>query len=360
MRDAIIDLMLFITKSMCYVLDRFYIQNQMNLFDPHVGDTACQIRACMLARIKKLPIDSGYLVSRMDELNLIHIKLEKLKSEVHPVIESERNNHFTVIEFIHHIGAYFHVTYEEKILFQSYFLTLFKKEIAYRITVIDYDKICSNLQISRKMAKKITRHYQLAIAHESCSFISQCTNNMSHFMMNPSFVLLLRLTDDDGREVLPCYFYTKIILEYAKQQQIPLLALIKINDEKHQLCFIANEGESFAPIDKLTHQHKAPCIVITAHTKVNFKQFHEELAAIGIETMLLSAMADHVQYTGNKLSVFAHDLQAIEHENSLLIQLALEINEIRKVVKNYGCSQHNHNLFSVEHIYCDLLQQHAD
>ena len=155
MRREIISFLSFVVKKMSDALKLFYIEKKYASFDPHVGDTACQIRASYLTLLATTSKEKQTILLRIKELHCISEQL--ILSEV--TTNPGKNNEYTIHELIEKLKLHFYISVEEKILFQSYFLTLFKKETPSNI-YIDFDVISTTLNVSRKFSKKLARHYR--------------------------------------------------------------------------------------------------------------------------------------------------------------------------------------------------------
>ncbi|MBA2657371.1 MAG: hypothetical protein H0U70_10405 [Tatlockia sp.] len=354
MRGYVIDFTAFILQTLLEVISLFYIDKKFELFDPHVGDTACQIRACFMVIFANNSDEISIYLKRLKEIKKVHTTLTEFKEKSKRNLSPEKNNNYTIRELVDSIGIHFFITEEEKILFQSYFLTLYKKKVSEEAILIDFDKISHHLTLSRKLSKKLTRHYQLSLASYSCNKIAE----WGSLVLNPmdlETLKLVRRLDDDEREVLPCYLFTKVIYNFALRQNISIFIMVTIECKVIPLYFKAKENEFiFSKI--LPDDLQKPCILISGHSQGSSGNYLQRFIATGLKDILLSAMAAHPQYTGQKLSPYNQNIfQGIGIDNS---QSALEEERhyMQFLASILGCSYENQSLFVVNHIFCGTIQ----
>ncbi len=357
MKNDLITFISFVMKNLINVISLFYIEKKFELIDPHVGDTACQIRACFIAVFANAIADNSPYLKRMKQISELHIKLLEFKEKSKKTQAQEKNNNSTLRELVDQIDVHFTISEEEKILFQSYFLTAFKTNGGKETIVIDFDRISQHLSLSRKSAKKLTRHYQLSVASFSCKTILQW--GLSVLAPNELRLLNgLKRFDDDDREVLPCYLFTKVIYHYALKNKIPILVLATVEDRVIPLYFKPN-NVVFVYTRPVTSELQKPCIIITGHSKGKAACYGPRFITTGLKSILLSSIAAHPQYTGKKLSPFSQNLlQGISMDETAQNEW-VELQYMRLLALILGCSYQNESLFVVNHIYCATIQSQS-
>ncbi|MBA3537881.1 MAG: hypothetical protein H0T84_14955 [Tatlockia sp.] len=353
MRGSLIDFFSYAMETLIHVITLFNIEKKYEQFDPHIGDTACQIRACFIALFAKNTKQLSLVLKRIEEIKHFYNKLSEYKNSMQSNPLHEKNNNYTVRELAERIGVYFYISNEEKILFQSFFLTVFKKETPFKTIVIDFDAISLKVNLSRKVSKKLTRHYQLSIASYSCSEIIRWAS------LNPQQDLTLlkavQRFDDDERQVLPCYLFTKIMYFHALEEGISLFLVVEVDGERIPLYFKPNRKRTeFIFSNNFNDDLHKPCITITGHAQACPENYPERFNIVGINTILLSAMAAHPQYSGNKLSDYnQHIFKDFTKDWETTYQpIQNEISYMRLLASTLGCSYENPSLFVVHHIFC--------
>lgn len=220
MKKQIVNLILYFTKTMIEALKEFYLRKNYHHFDPHVGETACQIRAYCFLELSNKKYTQKKITNRLDKLTQIY---EALISTLpnYPF----HNNGSTISDWIFKVNAYFKISPTELFLTQCYFLTKFKKKSSNSDFKIDCEIISKTLAISRKLSKKVVRAIQLSIANYSCKKIALLLDKLKISKLEKQIFISLIKHDDDDRLVLPCYFFTKILLRDLLFQRLPILLI---------------------------------------------------------------------------------------------------------------------------------------
>ena len=78
MKLKILKLLNFFIEEMMEAIDLFYIQKRYDLFDPHVGDTLCQIRAYKILLLAQMPEFLEKVKLRLTQLSQLHQKIQKI------------------------------------------------------------------------------------------------------------------------------------------------------------------------------------------------------------------------------------------------------------------------------------------
>lgn len=346
MRNNTVNFFQYIIKTLKNAISLFYLQENYQYFDPHVGDTACQIRACLFTELAMNDKDWNVVLEKIKLLDIIEKRIILFSKNMEI---NDRNNKDTLKNFADKIGIDMLISETEKIIYEAYFLTIFKIETENGSSVIDFDKISRSINISRKLAKKLTRHYQLSIANYSCRKILDWSSKSS--IIDPFILMNLIKKDDDDREVLPCYLYSKIIYGYALKKGINIIIQSRVENEDISILFTPDQGKnSFVNID-ISEKFHTPAIVISGYSLGSKKRYRERIVFSGLRNIFLSAMAAHPQYTGKKLTAYSEDfLQdlSVSNETELLNE---EFQSMKSVATLLGCSPDCPHLFVVKHIY---------
>jgi hypothetical protein len=267
-------------------------------------------------------------------------------------------------------------------LLQSYVLTFFKEEDVFGNTYINFEKVMDEAGVSRKTAKKIIHDYQVKLALSSVSFIDELASQISQKTMINRFCY----HDDDARPVLPCYLAIKILWTHMLKTNTPVILIAHIaNDLKNSSPIIVMFKPSrykkcyefFGKLDVFSGRLDQPCIVIEGLTNIpnsrdafGYSDYVNCLKPIGLDAMVFGNMANHPQFSGNKLSTlsfnpFEDTLAKLHHDcvvesadyRDELSSLHQELLEMKRIGIQIGCSEVNQRLFFIRHIFCSTPQQ---
>ncbi len=226
MKSQVLQLLHFFMNILVDSTKVFYLEKKFTDFDPHVGDTLCQIRACMildiftnhsptcldkiLDELKTLEFEKNKIVQLTDVFNA---SVKKNDSHYHKDLDENE----TLEEFFQARGITFSISPELIFLAKARLLTLFSRVDAQGLSKgVDYDKFYQAVKISKTLAKKIIHYYQQNISKLSCEFIY---NIASRYYQPTKIVKLfpyLLHVDGDLRSVLPAYEVTKTLLNYLQ------------------------------------------------------------------------------------------------------------------------------------------------
>lgn len=343
-------------------ISKFHIDKQYQHFDPHVGESACQIRAYMCIILARKKYSSTYILERIEILNTYLYKLNEI---IHAKINYKNSSH-SIVELIKKYDCYFDVSWEECFLFKSYFLTIFKREHLQETYISSHD-VATTFIISKKLAKKIIHRYQYHLSEISCSFIEHIASELNINKKNsPNFVSSV-LNDDDGRMVYPCFFYSKIIFMHMKKTNCPILLIVETIDNGH----IKKDYILFGRIDghgQLLNITNNPlmiddiCVVIVCSRITSIPASSIELLkilnAFGLYDILLMNMAAHPQFGGLKLSICS---ERLSQDNVSLSGIEKQINEefvsFKERAQKNGFCRNNPSTLLVKHIFMNSVNK---
>src|SRR5262249_50340835 len=112
-------------------LELFFIKEEMDKFDPHVGETSCQIRAYQVMYLKRMlkKIKKDHIEERMNYLyNLAdNISSDLNKFKMTETQKRDKNASLVTLEyFLNHSNYNFRIFSYEFFLVQAYLLTHYK------------------------------------------------------------------------------------------------------------------------------------------------------------------------------------------------------------------------------------------
>jgi len=148
-------------------------EGNFNMFDPHVGDTACQIRAYQL----QLIANNIYRSSELPELFKLKQNIQEHRKKLEQrmkecrAMKKKRHEKINIIEFIKAKSLDVELPWYLIFCIQFYFLTVhnIKRD---GITVgIDYARVVSDVNISLTQARSISKRFQRRVAKISNTFV---------------------------------------------------------------------------------------------------------------------------------------------------------------------------------------------
>lgn len=324
-------------------LTAFYVDKHYHKFDAHVGETACQIRACqiLLASQEELP----YSLEEKIE------SVEQLRFKVRALIEDHGrqigNHSFSLEGYLAEHDLLFEFTELEAFLLQAYFLTKYKVAGPNIYTHLNFNEIYQSSDFSKKYTKKLARKIQQNLSLISCEKVIQWNNILN--LYNRRFIESLLWKDLDGRWVLPCFLYNDIIFHMLHSCSIPMLLIISVQNENLAFSFMGNEVKKIDELNEIAYEKFQPYFVIKGYS--NFSGATQDLRGAieeyGIYNLILLNGASHPQYPTGREDHFLVDSsnEALEFEKKYRACKRLSI--------AYGFSQQAPHTFVVKHVYVD-------
>lgn len=355
MRLEIISLYHGMISFLIESLYNFYIDKQYHFFDPHVGETACQIRAGLYLFMINKKINTQVILDRIFFLKEL---IKQIIAAANNVV-MHKNNSESIEDIITNNNLDFKISHDEIFLCTSYILTIFKDMIN-RDIYVSSDRLSAKLKISKKLSKKIIYKFQKIISFTSCLFINFICQKNKHNIYNQINLTKMIKIDDNSRFVYPCFLYSRYIFEYIAYLNISIL--VKYNKIDGEIIFyktINSKGSFINKLDEHINYNKE-CLVVHCCRKSTYLSSIDllnNLDSFGIHNILLMNMAAHPQFSGERLSVFANQLFPENHKLTLLEK---EINNdflnFRDNAKIYGFCKENPELLLVEHIFFDKIE----
>lgn len=364
---SILRLLDFILEELIQSQIAFYQDKTYHLFDPHVGENCCQIRAAQLLLYAAHPSRSAQ--ESKDQIDYLHHRKVQVNNIIQYFSEYHEINHsLTLVEFLKKHGLIFLVNIPDKVVFICYFLTKFKKSNVSNHDTIHYEKIANAAEISIKLAKKMTRYYQNALAEYSCDQIIAWADELGFTFQYIDMLKKMVRRDDDDRTVLPCYFLTDVIIAKLKRERLPILVVLE--DTHHTrtpklLYFYFNEtANAYRFSDEISPSIiKNPCFVIRAETEQALADHHavRSMANLieerSLSKIILNYMAAHPQYSGKNLAAWKENPFQFLSISPAYYQLFLRrIMAAKQAGKNTGCYIGNRSFFFIQHIFLDTYQ----
>jgi len=366
----------------------FYLNHSYWKFDPHVGDTACQIRAYKIAILAKETHKAQQEWYHIEVLKQLSYRINKLISSL--TYESEHpkkgKNQQPLKEFFTEHELIYELPKDFLFLTQSFLLTKITQNDQKDNTCTNRDLLCEIMKVSRKTAKKIMQHYQTSLAKDSVTFIKSISHPLLGRKISDRLLNELERADESNRVALPCYLVTKSLLTLSFTDDIPILIIIKSNtfyESKRfaTLVFKPIKGKRqfrLANPDEIEPIKNKPCIVIHGIMDGKFitqqakEQYIKKFMDIGLVNIILSNMANHPQYfngrldgiDGNPFNIFLErqlttcvdgTLPAMEYIKKIF-SMEKELTIMQKRGMTKGCCRANPSLYYMRHIFCDTIE----
>lgn len=372
MKIKMLNLMRFFLDQLIEAMTVFYYEKNMIKFDPHVGDTLCQIRAykilllCHENRKKNLTfVKQELAIYNKCYLNLVAClakfeELERTFSKYHKDLDSPE----LLDAFLKRNKLIFSLTEDMYFLMQSYTLSKYSVIDGAGISRgINYQQICSDYIMSKTCAKRLMRGFQVELSKYSCRFIFSLIEKLeeSNFKELKSILPFLLKADDDRREVLPCYEATKILWASLISKKMPVFIIAEAGKQKYEFLFRAN-GKDFELCDKDQFYSEEPCLIIRGITQSSHSELLWFFKTNSLSDIFLSNMAMHPQYSAPELEAMSNDPYiSISNKDNRDIDrleerrwmLSKELFEMKKYAVTNGCYNEEPKKFVVKHIFCD-------
>lgn len=368
-----------IADFLSFIIDNFnkatndFMNYNMTAFDPHVGESLCQIRACYILDFFNIYYDDAIYIKSIralnDELNKIAKRIFSIKIKFEGLNKVERVN---LTSFLKLEGVNIKIEKTFFYIFICHFLTRFVTFNSLENSIIDYNKMEIESGLSKNFLRRVIHFYQKLISQLSCNYIITINEKYNKSIIKRKTIDLLVQIDDDGRHILPLYVVTTIIFNLIEKKQIGIMVVFRGNSfDRNKLHTNYYEydikKEKYIIIDCLKIKEKKNCIVMHVQTDYNVFDQHiaEEITKtidkIGLKNCILANMASHPQYSGRKLAglnnFFLTPIMS-SSSKSISDDAALISNDYIKhklIAEKYGCSEHNQALFYIRHIFCDYI-----
>jgi len=401
-----LQLMEFFAKESIDIMESFYIKSEFSKFDPHVGETLCQIRAY---RNLWLAFDNSSSITsdKLEELAKIKVIYHFVKQSISNFrmlianksskYNKELDGHEELEAFLKRNNLLFDISKNLFFLITSRFLTIFSIKDANNSPIaIDFEKLINELKIAKSFARRMVRNFQENLAQISCDFIINLLHELPELRKIKQILPYLQVVDEQNRKIFPCYEVTKILLTHLwknKRQvfvivhrylhnkevdKIPMLFIPKMNNYDFELY-----SGSYQQINLLN-----PFFIIRGMILYDNSdsiespiEFITRFTRLGITNILLANMAKHPQFSAKELDFisdnpykfFLHDqaslpagfegrvvqnvpINARSEAKYAVIELEAELLAMKQLARQEGCCIESPKLFFVKHIYCDTLK----
>jgi len=347
-------------------LHAFYIDRRVDLFDAHVGESACQLRAVKLAyMLKKINIKiSTEVLGIYDRCN------QKMKIS-EDLIVSYKNTHkkidgnLPLVEFLKQYDLDCRFDLDMIFLVSCSILSLYKKNINLSKDIIRYDCFKKDWSLSNSLVYKVITNTQRLASFSSVHFM------FLNYIGNPDDLLLLsyQLKKDDSRRwVLPCLAISEYLLRFTIKYDLPYIIdiLLEFNGKlinSYKLISIdgvIGDYEEYKGTKYVSSPYPMPMIYIqgfstkSAHNKTQDLMV-KHLNTYGIDFIIRANTASHNQYIAESLKSIAQNPNAgldRYFSRSWLDKKTQYLRDLQAASLIYGLCNFRPDTFAISHIAC--------
>lgn len=297
-------------------LKAFYIDQNHRHFDPHVGDTACQIRAAMIyVEFFRIPREPAEVRTRIGEIESFITRLKALQGSMGFQAKSEEPGHDDVVRrissknepasnFLARIFAGFSVRLDEFTLFLAYLLAMprtFGEPSAsgWRVTHLSFKEI-ERLGFSRQKAKKLLLEAQRFLSSFSVLWLLG-TSIPGTPKREAAGLQALVLEDSLRRQQLPCLLTFKFIFDrLLPYPDLPLIVMAVMKTKRVYLRSrrFSSEAATFEETDASQLSGRAAFYMEGDSKCESAQDLKERLSGDGLLRLMYIAAFLHPQYAG--------------------------------------------------------------
>lgn len=372
-----------ISKEALVACDVF-LKEQYEDFDAQVGDTFCQARAYKICFLAGDKLFLKMLSANYEEIRLYHQDLseffEKYKKRVEfsSFHEKDLDSKQTTNEFFLSNGLEKKLHSDIKFIITAYLLSKYAiRDSDNSPTSIDMNLIKSALCVTSTNAKLIVKHYQALLSRLSCDFIFSL---LSYYPISDGNVQFLRnflLEDDKGRQMLPHYNGTKVLLINSLGIKLPIMLSVFCVSKSviRKVVFLFKYNHATNSLDILNFsevvKHPGRCIVFKARAFLSEEESVNDYITRLLQNspinLILNNAAVHPQYSGsirealklNPYLEFSEKIKDSADSNNVMNVMREEFFNFKMEASQLGCSRENESLFFMTHIYCSAIKKEA-
>lgn len=372
--QKILQLIAFTIQHIIEGLELFYIKQDLGCFDPHVGETACQIRAYKnLLLANQIKSKTPFVIANINELTHLYEKIShsiSFYTKIENTPAARNLPETTLDKFMQNLNC--NVLLDEDVIYLtlSRILTKYKYLDEKGNSYIDTNALQNALSLSREGAKQLSIFYQRKLAKLSCDFITAISQQLPS-PLSISMIHTLTLDDDNMRKTLPCYLTTKIILAHMQSIGLGFTLAIQYKREDNTidifyLNFCVNHNNIFKYSETCEKPFHLILHIITNGDVLqpqNKKTLAQQFSKFNTAEMILLNQAIHPQYTGTKLSPYKNNPFIKLHSHlppSLYCDLENELAALRQKALSQGYGDRTLSFFYIEHIFCARIPNTSD
>jgi hypothetical protein len=292
-----------------------FLQGNLSHFDPHVGETACQIRAYYFAllwteREQFLPNLERDLVQLKTYAERIFILINQGSLNGHRYLRP-----CSLSFFLEELGLDLKISETGWALIMSHILSKYRWVDAEAISQkMDEEKLSRGMSDTRRFSKELGRHLQKELSKVSTNFIFSLVNKLpqekSGFVLSPELMGSLLIHDSFGREQLPCLIVFELIVRSLEvNPAIPVMLVMNFLHIPNQKFYFFFERDAHrqwilsnfedCPADKSMFLLRGVSFCPEIVPSLIKKNFLEKMNEHGLSSLLRWFGAEHPQYSGS-------------------------------------------------------------
>jgi len=296
----ILNLLYHLYNTAAEALHAFYIERKPELFDAHVGEASCQIRAIRLAIILK-QTNLKTSTHAFSKSKIYKAKAKKIFSLMtkYSIKNNQVEGNKVLATFISSYCIDNLMNSETHFLLMSFILCRFKKVLTTHHDIIDIKKLTTAWNVSKNQARKIITLYQKKSSFHNIDYVFK---NFHGTPQEHKLFGYLIQKDQINRWVLPCLESTRWLMSQCKLYSIPLLIQLtiqgKTGEKINNLYYKNNKLITNYPF----HQSSLarPRVKIDAFCQPS--DLPSCISSIELSDVLLANASSHFQYPCRSLA----------------------------------------------------------
>jgi hypothetical protein len=347
-------------------LEAFYSDRHVHLFDPHVGEASCQIRAIKIALMAR-NLDLKTCTKKIELAGVFNEIINKITSIVqrYETKDCYRQGNISLYLFYQQYQLDLFLEKGDIFLFCCYALTKFKKNITLDKDVIELNLIKEQWKITKSLANNMIKNLQQLCSLMSVDFLFQKRKDTNKAYSLLSFLLC---KDENKRWVLPTYEITDIMFNMIIKYNFPIRLYIHMpnkNDQdviKYKLIYVNSQyyHEDSIAINSQQQVHKpiiaVDCFVNNDRYQTSCQPLIMRLQQFDFDYLALSSLSTHAQYPGKKLRPYSQEPYMAIKSHYDVPYLAKKTSQLRDYQASalvHGFCHMNPSTLVICHIRCE-------
>ena len=202
-------------------LEAFYSDRHVHLFDPHVGEASCQIRAIKIALMAR-DLDLKTCTKKIELAGVFKSYVKKIDKMIdyYHNYSHRVEGRLSALTYLKYYNLDCLIDKNDLFIVTSYLLTHYKCVVDLEKDVIDYRALQSDWSLSLNAAKKFIQYQQRLNSFCSVDYVlNQFSLDLKYYQML-SFLLK---KDQSARWVLPSFENSKLLVRYIEKYKLPIM-----------------------------------------------------------------------------------------------------------------------------------------
>lgn len=348
-------LLLNLTEQAMHALQK----GDLHLFDPLVGENACQIRAVKIALIIS---DSQVNIERiLDDIQLSKTRITEFLGNT----SNFSNIEISLSQFLEHEKIDIAISGDDRFLIKSFILTRTKVvQPFFKVgkplvenAFTDSKKIKEIGQVGSSFSCELVKNLRKKLSASSVDFIQELARDSNPAESSTKLLSDQFLTVHNGLKCLPYYWATRALMNHAESNNIPiaLLAQQVAKDQDYKVIenteiFFQSTPHGYKEICRSLLDPETPVLVLIGSTCRNLSElptiedWTSELLEQSPVDLVLAYAAAHRQYPDESQDQLPQTMSDKDYEYHLTKSL------------EWGCSLENPSRFFLTHAFCNKIK----